>query len=769
MVQQDDALFLKSNFETVELGSILNAQDLQILMDEFFKLTQIGVGITDLRGQVLVSTGWQDICLKFHRVHPVTCRNCLESDTVLSQGTVPGTFKVYRCKNHMYDVATPIGINGRPMGNLVLGQFFFDDEPPDREFFRTQAQQYNFDEEDYLAALDRVPCWSREKVNTAMSFYTQLAHLFSTLSYCNFQLAQSILEQQRTKATLQTSEERLKSIFRAVPVGIGLIRHRVILEANDSFCQMTGYCRQELLGRNTRLLYLNDQDYEWVGHEKYRQIAEQGTGSVEVRWRRKDGEIIWVILSSTPLDGEDLNKGITFTVLNITERKRAEEHIAHLTYHDALTQLPNRVLLTDRLQQTMAQARRDHKRLAVCYLDLDDFKPINDALGSTEGDRLLIEVAHHLKECVRAGDTVARLGGDEFVLLLGNLEDVEECEHALDRLKIALQTPFTVNGQSITLKASLGVTLYPDDDADPDTLLRHSDQAMCVAKQAGGDRYQLFDADYNRRAREYRELLRRIEQGLAAGEFCLHYQPKVDMRHGAIFGAEALIRWQHPEEGLLPPVRFMPTVETSTLAVVIDQWVLNEVLQQMTLWSNQGLQLPISVNLSSDYLQQLNFATQLQALLASYPTVPADRILLEILETAALDDLQTVSQLIVDCQRLGVRFALDDFGTGYSSLTYLKHLPVQLLKIDQSFVRDLLVDAEAQAIVEGIIGLSAAFRREVIAEGVETVEHGCRLLDLGCDLAQGYGIARPMPAEQIPAWIAWWKPPSAWINRVDKI
>ncbi len=855
-------------------------------------------------------------------------------------------------------------------------------------------------------------------------------------------IARDITERKRAEEALRHSEARLQSIFRAVPVGVGLVQNRVILEANETLCRMTGYSYEELMGQSARLLYLDDRDYEWVGQEKYRQIAECGTGTVEVRWRRKDGEIIWVILSSTPFDIQNLAKGVTFSALDITDRKRTEEalqhseeqhravietspdgfwitdregrlletneayarlsgyrrdelcalniadlevnenpadiaahvekvvrqgsglfqtrhrakngrvwqaevtaaywpiaggrffsfirdihlrqraeallkarmhlselaltsslddllqaaldtaerftgsqigffhfvdpdqenltlqawstntlrrmcaaegkglhysisaagvwvecvaqrkpvihndyaglahkkglpkghapmireltvpvirhdsviaiigvgnkqvdytaddaemvldlasmvmdvvdrkrieeRIAHLAYHDALTQLPNRVLLADRLQQAMVQIQREPKRLAVCYLDLDDFKPINDLWGHDQGDQILVEVAQRLQGCVRAGDTVARLGGDEFVLLLGDLTDVEKCEHVLGRVMTALQAPFEVAGQHLSLAASIGVTLYPDDDSDSDALLRHADQAMYAAKQAGGHRYHWFDTDHDRRARTYRELLQRVGAGLVAGEFRLYYQPKVGIRTGAVVGAEALIRWEHPDEGLLPPIRFMPAVETSSLAIAVDRWVMGEALRQMSVWAAQGLRLPVSVNVSGRHLQQPDFVASLRTALAAHPTVPPNWLELEILETAALDDVAAISRLIEECRQLGVRFALDDFGTGYSSLTYLKHLPVQVLKIDQSFVRDLLVDADARAIVEGVIGLSVAFRREVIAEGVETEAHSHRLIQLGCDFAQGYGIARPMPPERIPEWIADW-------------
>ena len=461
-------------------------------------------------------------------------------------------------------------------------------------------------------------------------------------------------------------------------------------------------------------------------------------------------------------DDIDAVEHLLSLLIDMVERKRAEARIEHLAYHDALTHLPNRVLLTDRIQQAMAQAERDRKLLAVCYLDLDAFKTINDTWGHECGDQVLVEVAHRLKSNVRAGDTVARLGGDEFVLLLGDLADVEKCEQALDRVVTALRVPFAISSQPLSLTTSLGVTLYPDDASDPDTLLRHTDQAMYVAKQAGGNRYHWFDADYDRRARCYRENLHRIEEGLAAGEFRLYYQPQVNMRRGVVIGAEALIRWQHPEEGLLPPARFMPAVEAGDLSISVGQWVMNEALRQMTAWAAQGLHLPVSINVSSRHLQHPNFVAELRAALAAYPQVPSSGLELEILETVALGDMAAIAHLIESCRQLGVRFALDDFGTGYSSLTYLKNLAVHLLKIDQSFVRYLLVDTEARAIVEGVIGLSVAFRRQVIAEGVETDAHGSLLIRLGCDLAQGYGIARPMPPEQIPAWIANWTAPSVW-------
>jgi len=421
------------------------------------------------------------------------------------------------------------------------------------------------------------------------------------------------------------------------------------------------------------------------------------------------------------------------------------------------------MLLGDRMQLAKAQTERSGKMLAVCYLDLDNFKPINDEYGHGVGDYLLIDVAQRLKTCVRAGDTVARLGGDEFVLLITNLEDLRECDHAMARVLGALAQPFLVSQRQLTISASIGVTLYPHDGADSDTLLRHADQAMYAAKQAGRNRYHLFDPENDRRARLRREEIGRIREGLAKGEFRLFYQPKVNMRQGTVIGAEALIRWQHPERGLLLPDSFLPAVDGTDTAIEIGNWVINETLRQIDAWHRQhGIDLAVSINISGDHLQHAGFSRHLGELLARYPAVSPRQIELEVLETAALEDIDTTAALFAECRDLGVSFALDDFGTGYSSLTYFRRLPADLLKIDQSFVRDMLDNPDDLAIVEGVIGLTQAFRRSVIAEGVETVEHGLVLLLLGCDMAQGFGIARPMPPENIPGWIRQFQPDELW-------
>ena len=536
-----------------------------------------------------------------------------------------------------------------------------------------------------------------------------------------------------------------------------------IVEVNSTFTELTGYAREEALGKTPDLLKSGHHDAAFY-QDMWDKIHRDGFWRGEIWNRKKTGEIFVEQLTiSTVRNRHGITSHYVAIFTDITLIKQHQQRLEHLAHFDALTQLPNRMLLGDRLQLAKAQSERSGKMLAVCYLDLDNFKPINDEFGHAVGDFLLVDVAQRLKTSVRAGDTVARLGGDEFVLLVGNLENIRECDHAMARIINALAQPFRVSQRQISISASIGVTLYPSDGADSDTLLRHADQAMYAAKQAGRNRYHLFDPENDRRARARRDEQSRIREGMAKGEFQLYYQPKVDMRKGAVIGAEALIRWQHPERGLLLPGTFLPAVEGTETAIELGDWVIGEALRQIDAWQREhGIALAISINISGNHLQHPGFSQRLGELLAQYPAVSPRQIELEVLETAALEDVATTAALFAECRNLGVSFALDDFGTGYSSLTYFRRLPADLLKIDQSFVRDMLDNPDDLAIVEGVIGLTQAFRRAVIAEGVETVEHGLVLLLLGCDMAQGFGIAHPMPPDTLPGWISHFQPDELW-------
>ena len=538
-----------------------------------------------------------------------------------------------------------------------------------------------------------------------------------------------------------------------------------ILDVNDTFTHITGYSRDEVVGHNPRLLSSGLHGKDFYG-EMWRALDEKGQWSGEIWNRKKNGEIFAEMLTiSAVQDAAGNARQYVALFSDITLLKEHERQLEHIAHYDVLTSLPNRVLLGDRLHQAMVQSHRRKQLLAVAYLDLDGFKAVNDRYGREVGDLFLAVLASRMKQALREGDTLARLGGDEFVAVLLDLDDADASVPVLDRLLEAAAEPTQVRDVVLQVSASVGVTFYPEaEDVDADQLLRQADQAMYEAKLAGKGCYHIFDPRQDRNVRGHHENLAHIRQALAAREFVLYYQPKVNMRTGPVVGAEALIRWQHPVRGLQPPKVFLPVIEDHPLAIELGEWVIDSALAQMELWRQSGLEIPVSVNVGALQLQQANFVDRLRALLAAHPLVKPFNLELEVLETSALEDVVKISQVFNACAELGVSFALDDFGTGYSSLTYLKRLPANLLKIDQSFVRDMLDDPEDLTILEGVLGLAGAFRRQVIAEGVETLDQGLMLLLLGCELAQGYVIARPMPAADLPGWAASWSPDPLWSN-----
>ena len=536
-----------------------------------------------------------------------------------------------------------------------------------------------------------------------------------------------------------------------------------IVDVNEAFTRITGYAREEVLGQNPRLMKSDHHSPEFYA-AMWRDLLGKGFWSGEIWNRRKNGELYPELLTISVVrdeQGDPIHYVALFS--DITPMKDHEEQLRHLAHFDRLTRLPNRVLLGDRLQQAMNQALRRKQLLTVVYLDLDGFKAVNDLHGHSVGDQLLVALAGRMQQMLRDSDTLARLGGDEFVAVLIDLDDVSATPPMLNRLLGAAAQPVRVGELVLQVSASLGVTFYPQsEEVDADQLLRQADQAMYQAKLAGKNRYHIFDADQDRSLRGRHESLEHIRRALAEGEFVLFYQPKVNMRTGKIVGVESLIRWNHPENGLLSPAVFLPVIESHPLGVLVGEWVIGRALEQIERWHGTGLAIPVSVNVCARLLQQDDFPERLEQLLERHPAVNPGDLTLEVLETSALEDLAGVSRIIEECRSLGVRFALDDFGTGYSSLTYLKRLSVDQLKIDQSFVRDMLDDPDDLAILEGVISLAEAFRREVIAEGVETAAHGEMLLLLGCELAQGYGIARPMPEGELSGWAADWRHDPQW-------
>jgi len=572
-------------------------------------------------------------------------------------------------------------------------------------------------------------------------------------------VSEDISERKQAELTLQLAA----SVFSHAREGIIITdASGIIIDVNRTFSEITGYEKEDVFGKNPSILQSGRQSQDFY-KTMWKALLDKGHWYSEVWNRKKNGEVYAEMLTISAV--KDKNNQVNHYVAlftDITTIKEHQQQLEHIAHYDVLTQLPNRVLFADRLSQAMVQTERRNKTLAVVFLDLDGFKAINDNYGHDVGDKLLVTVAKRMEEALREGDTIARFGGDEFIAVLTDLEKIEDCEPVLERLLTAASDVVTIDKKQLHVSTSIGITTYPQDNVGTELLVRHADQAMYIAKQSGKNRYHLFDTVSDNAVKIQREGIENIRTALKNQEFVLHYQPKVNIKTNEVIGAEALIRWQHPEKGLIPPLEFLPIIDDHNLSIEVGNWVIKTALEQISSWKSQAIKIPISVNIGALQLQQTNFPAHLAEFLAMHPDAAPCYLELEVLETSALGDMVNVSSIMNACCKLGVKFSLDDFGTGYSSLAHLKRLPANCIKIDQSFVCDMLVNPDDLAIIEGVIGLAKAFKREIIAEGVETIEQGNALMALGCNHAQGYAIAKPMPANEIPNWIKQWQSSKNW-------
>jgi len=544
---------------------------------------------------------------------------------------------------------------------------------------------------------------------------------------------------------------------------------RRIVEINAAFTAITGYVGSDALGRPLDFLSADSASVARYT-AMWRDLSAQGFWTGELPSRRADGEQFEAFLTVSAI--ADAGGGVANFVglfSDITVQKHYQQQLEYTAFYDALTGLANRTLLADRLRQAMSLAVRRGEPVAVCFIDLDGFKGINDTFGHGIGDELLVAAAARLKSLLRESDTVSRMGGDEFVLLLLDLPESSVRDDFFNRLTKAMADPFEVGDHSLRVSASMGVSFFPQGDValDADQILRQADQAMYEAKHAGKNRVVYFDSALDETEKQRRRHVDRLTRAIDNNELRLHYQPKVDLRAGVATGVEALVRWQHPEQGLLAPSDFLHlAVNEDRLAVRLGEWVLRQALVDFAgLYRDlPDARINLSVNLDAVHLLSGDFAGQLGAALSQHRDLPDGVLRLEVLESSLIPDMDQAVITMEKCRGLGVRFALDDFGTGYSSLHYLKILPLDEIKIDAGFVRDMLTDPDDLAIVRGVIDLGEAFGIDVVAEGVETGDHAALLLRLGCATVQGYGIARPMPIAELRRWMCQWRPDPKWMQ-----
>ena len=566
-----------------------------------------------------------------------------------------------------------------------------------------------------------------------------------------FGTIQNISDQKRTESKLTLASNVYKNANEGIVV---TNKQGLIIDVNDAFTEITGYRKEEVLGNSPNILNSGIHHTDFY-REMWESIQTTGKWEGEIWNRKKSGETYpEYIRISTIKDANNEVENYLALFSDISLQKGNELKLKKMAHYDPLTGLPNRVLLSDRLNRSIARSDRDKKIISLAFLDLDGFKQINDTFGHEVGDQVLKIISGRYSQQARENDTIARIGGDEFIILLDQVETVEESLSFYDRFLEITRQPIQIKDHHFTISCSIGISYYPQTfPIDSDQLIRQADNAMYQAKLAGKNGYHIFDNEKDQIARERHQKIMAINEAIQKDELVLYYQPKVDMRSNKTVGFEALVRWQHPKKGLLPPIEFLPAIEKSKTSINLDKWVIEQAFKQAHFWVKQGIEYPISVNLGAQILQSYKLIEFLEEMLQKYPEVPTRFIEIEVLETSALEDMKHASALMHTSEALGIKVSIDDFGTGYSSLEYLKNLPASYLKIDQSFVRDMLEDEADLAILTAVIGLAQAFGMETIAEGVETDRHCSRLIELGCFIGQGYGIAKPMPADQVPDWL----------------
>ncbi|KAF0203163.1 MAG: diguanylate cyclase/phosphodiesterase with PAS/PAC [Gallionellaceae bacterium] len=523
-----------------------------------------------------------------------------------------------------------------------------------------------------------------------------------------------------------------------------------IVFVNSAFVHITGYSEKEVLGENPRILKSGLQDNQFY-RNMWGRIKSHGSWKGEIYNRKKNGVIFpeWQSISIVKNRKGEITNYVSICI-DITQRKAAEEHIKRMANYDGLTGLANRNLLNDRMSQALLSAHRQQTKLAVMYLDLDNFKDINDGYGHAVGDALLKSAAERLLGCVREGDTVARQGGDEFILLMPDIDGYGGAAKIAEKLQNSICAPFFFDVQELFVSVSIGIALYPEDGENIEALFKHADAAMYSAKQDGRNRYHFFTQKMNEVALRRINLQNNLRHALQRNEFELHFQPQLNTETGTITGAEALIRWRDPKEGLISPAEFIPIAEDSGLIVPIGKWILQRACQEAKRWHDQNFNVTISVNVSGRQFKEGDFDTVVEEALKTSGLDPK-YLELEMTEGVLLREDEALCRMLDKLKAVGVKFALDDFGTGYSSLSYLKRFPIDRIKIDQSFVRDVPQDTEDGAIVDAIIYIAHGLKMEVIAEGVETIEQLNFLRTHHCCDVQGYFVSRPVPGDQVIA------------------
>lgn len=748
---------LTGQLTTTSFEALFEVDEIQRIQDEFSAAMGVASIITRPDGTPITRpSNFTTLCNQVIRQTEVGCANCYKSDAIIGRYNPSGPI-IQPCKSGgLWDAGASITVDGHHIANWLVGQV--RDNTQTDSNMRAYARVIGADESSFMEAFEAVPSMSRERFGLIAQALFTLANELSTKAFLNVQQNKRIAEHHALHESLQASETQFKEIFDEAPIGY----HEYdatgrIVRVNHTELAFLGYAREEMLGH---FVWEFLEDRELTRKAVLDKLAGLlvPTSSFERNYVKKDGSLLPVLIQDKVLhDGSWAITGIRSAVIDISERKQAEERINRLAFYDQLTDLPNRTLLQDRLNLAMASSQRSGSYGALLLIDLDYFKTLNDTLGHDMGDLLLKQVAARLSMCVREEDTVARQGGDEFVVVLVNLGEnqsdaASRIEMIGEKICAVLTHPYELKEVPYRITTSIGASAFLGQRTEMETLLKQADLAMYKAKEAGRNTLRFFDPDMEREVVKRVSLNNDLREAVQRKQFLLHFQAQVSGNQ--VTGAEVLLRWQHPERGLVFPGDFIPAIEENGLILTVGQWVLESACRQLAIWSAQPEMslLSISVNISARQLNDEQFVDHVLRALEESGANP-QLLKLELTETVLINNIEDIIEKMATLKAKGLGFALDDFGTGYSSLFYLKHLPLDQLKIDQSFVRDILVDPNDAVIARTIVVLAESLGLVVMAEGVETVSQREALNQQGCHNYQGYLFSPPLPVNEFESFV----------------
>jgi diguanylate cyclase (GGDEF)-like protein/PAS domain S-box-containing protein len=734
---------------------LVDIAQVQTLLESHNRLSGMTYTLLDPAENCLVAIGWQDICVRFHRDNPVSCVRCRESDAYIKEHLrdFDGDFIEYRCKNGMIDVAMPILIEGRHLATFFTGQFFYEDSRLEPGFFIKQAEDLGFDRDAYLDALQRVPVFSREYVRDNMIFLRNLVKVLSKCGLNNLKRNREMEERKRAEELLHRREQEFRAMIENSPDPV--IRYDRAgrrIYVNPAFERVMGNPSRLLLGKTP-------SEMPAGGHIRSGNQVEQAINHVlregvpaeeEVTWKDDNGlDHCFQVRFVPEFDPNGLVTTVLSTARDISPLRKYQQQLHHLAYYEPLTGLPNRALFLERLRQAVAEVSLcGQKKLALMLLDLDRFKTVNESLGHGIGNELLFRVGQRLEQEMRSHGPVAHLGGDEFAIILPDVFQGTDIGAIARKVLAIIAEPFDIQGRQLFVTASLGIASCPKDSRKVSELMQLADAAMHHAKTRGRNHFQFCSSELKACAKERLSLETALRKALKQKELELYYQPKIVLETGKLAGAEALLRWHHPEWGIITPDRFIGIAEDTGLIIELGEWVLREACRTACEWNRVGnVRLKVAINLSARQFDKKNLVETIRMILADTACRP-EWVEMEITESLLLEERSDILTALKELWAMGFTIAIDDFGTGYSALGYLTKFPIQTLKIDKSFIRDLTNNRHTAELIKAIVSLGHALRMDLVAEGVETWDQGSLLKSIGCHFAQGYLYGKPVPRKQ---------------------